>query len=79
MLTIKQILISTQGQLRQGYLKGSVSGVCINSRLVKPRNLFVAIKGEHHDSHRFIPQAIAQGAFPQFVERIRASYSEEQR
>lgn len=37
-------------------------GVSIDTRTIKPGNLFVAIKGEQFDGHDFIEQAIAKGA-----------------
>ena len=37
-------------------------GVSIDSRTLRPGELFVAIRGEHHDGHKFIPNAIANGA-----------------
>ena len=39
-----------------------VQGVCIDSRQAKPRQLFVAIRGESFDGHNFIKQAVEQGA-----------------
>lgn len=39
-----------------------LTGVCIDSRQVKPGNLFVAIRGEHFDGHDFIRDVVAQGA-----------------
>ncbi len=39
-----------------------ISGITIDSRQVKPGDAFIAITGEHHDGHDFIPSAIAQGA-----------------
>lgn len=33
-----------------------------NSKLVKPNDIFVAIKGEHYDGHTFINEAIQNGA-----------------
>ena len=39
-----------------------VSGVAYDSREVGPGDLFVALTGESTDGHRFVPQAIAQGA-----------------
>ena len=40
----------------------ALTGVSIDSRLVQPGNLFVAIKGERFDGHDFISEAMAQGA-----------------
>lgn len=39
-----------------------VCGITEDSREVKPNYIFVAIKGGVLDGHRFIPQAVAQGA-----------------
>lgn len=39
-----------------------LTGVCIDSRQVKPGNLFVALRGERFDGHDFIAEAVAQGA-----------------
>jgi UDP-N-acetylmuramoyl-tripeptide--D-alanyl-D-alanine ligase len=38
------------------------SGVSIDSRTIKPGDLFVAIKGEARDGHEFVAKALAQGA-----------------
>jgi UDP-N-acetylmuramoyl-tripeptide--D-alanyl-D-alanine ligase len=40
----------------------AVGGVAFNSREVGPGDLFVALKGEETDGHRFLDQAFAQGA-----------------
>ncbi|WP_028388181.1 UDP-N-acetylmuramoyl-tripeptide--D-alanyl-D-alanine ligase [Legionella fairfieldensis] len=39
-----------------------VTGVCIDSRKIKPGNLFVALRGETFDGHDFIKDAATQGA-----------------
>lgn len=39
-----------------------LSGICIDSRQVKPGSLFIAIQGERCDGHQFIPDVVAQGA-----------------
>lgn len=48
------------------------SGVGIDSRMVVPGELFVAVRGETHDGHRFVPAAIERGATGALVERGRA-------
>ncbi|MGX7896764.1 UDP-N-acetylmuramoyl-tripeptide--D-alanyl-D-alanine ligase [Tsuneonella sp. HG222] len=46
-----------------------VSGVEMDSRDVRPGDLFVALKGEATDGHRFIDKAIASGAAALLVDR----------
>jgi UDP-N-acetylmuramoyl-L-alanyl-D-glutamate--2,6-diaminopimelate ligase len=41
---------------------GSPPGLCIDSRLVRPGDCFIAIPGTKFDGHDFIPQALAAGA-----------------
>jgi UDP-N-acetylmuramoyl-L-alanyl-D-glutamate--2,6-diaminopimelate ligase len=47
-------------------IKGSkeveITGLCGNSKLVAPGNLFIAKKGKTHDGNRYIPEAISAGA-----------------
>lgn len=45
-----------------GSLEIEVSGVNIDSRVVKSGDLFVAVKGTQADGHAFIPKAVEQGA-----------------
>ncbi|MDF2867415.1 MAG: murF [Gammaproteobacteria bacterium] len=45
------------------------SGVSIDSRSIKPGELFVAIKGEHFDGYDFIAQAKSKGAIAVLVDR----------
>lgn len=40
----------------------NIHQVAYDSRGVKPGGLFVAVRGFKHDGHRFIPEAVAQGA-----------------
>lgn len=41
---------------------GLIRGVSIDSRTVQPGEMFVAIRGERYDGHRFIPAAAEKGA-----------------
>ena len=45
-----------------GSLETEVTGVNIDSRIVKPGDLFVAVKGTQADGHAFISKAVEQGA-----------------
>jgi UDP-N-acetylmuramoyl-tripeptide--D-alanyl-D-alanine ligase len=48
----------------------SLTGVCIDSRQVKPGNLFAAISGDRFDGHAFINDAVAHGAVAVLVSRL---------
>ncbi len=52
-----------------------VGGVCTDSRRVRPGDLFVAIPGINVDGHRFIAQAVAEGAAAVVGERAPAELS----
>ncbi|MCM3571178.1 UDP-N-acetylmuramoyl-tripeptide--D-alanyl-D-alanine ligase [Neobacillus mesonae] len=43
-----------------------ISGVTIDSRKIKPGNLFVPFKGEHVDGHKYVEEAIKKGAAAAF-------------
>ncbi|MEM1053123.1 MAG: UDP-N-acetylmuramoyl-tripeptide--D-alanyl-D-alanine ligase, partial [Pseudomonadota bacterium] len=45
------------------------SGVEMDSRDVRPGDLFIALKGEAMDGHKFIPAAFAKGAVAAIVDR----------
>jgi UDP-N-acetylmuramoyl-tripeptide--D-alanyl-D-alanine ligase len=46
-----------------------IHGAVVDSRLARPDCLFVALRGEHHDGHDYISQAIANGATVIIAER----------
>jgi UDP-N-acetylmuramoyl-L-alanyl-D-glutamate--2,6-diaminopimelate ligase len=50
------------GALFPGTADPVVTGLCYDSRRVKPGNLFFALRGLHADGHRFIAGAIERGA-----------------
>ena len=47
----------------------TASGVEMDSRDVRPGDLFVALSGESTDGHRFVEQAFSKGAAAALVER----------
>ncbi len=46
-----------------------LTGVSTDTRAVKPGELFVALKGDRHDAHDFVSQALDAGAAALLVER----------
>jgi UDP-N-acetylmuramoyl-tripeptide--D-alanyl-D-alanine ligase len=62
MFKVGEILSAIQGKLVGRAEDREFSGVCIDSRVVKPGQLFVALKGDRFDGHDFISQAFEAGA-----------------
>jgi UDP-N-acetylmuramoyl-tripeptide--D-alanyl-D-alanine ligase len=46
----------------------SATGVSIDTRTLKPGDLYIAIKGDTHDGHAFVAQAIEKGAVAAIVD-----------
>jgi UDP-N-acetylmuramoyl-L-alanyl-D-glutamate--2,6-diaminopimelate ligase len=53
----------------QGPLDLEITGIAYDSRKVVPGGLFVAVSGHRQDGHRFVGQALAQGAVAVAAER----------
>jgi UDP-N-acetylmuramoyl-L-alanyl-D-glutamate--2,6-diaminopimelate ligase len=66
MTTFKDLTITSVAQTIDATLSGngeaSVVDVTHDSRRAGPGSLFVAVRGELFDAHKFIPQVISQGA-----------------
>jgi len=60
-LKVSEIVAATGGRLVQGE-DGVVTGISIDTRTLKPGDLYVAIRGKRLDGHEFIPQALERGA-----------------
>ncbi|HEY2733896.1 MAG TPA: Mur ligase family protein, partial [Polyangiales bacterium] len=67
--TLEQIAACTGGRVVSANAQASIRGVVTDSRALKPGQLYVALRGEHHDGHRFLPPSAAQGAAAALVER----------
>ena len=50
------------GTLLRGDERQDVGGISTDSRTVQAGNMFVALRGERFDGHRFVPDAIQRGA-----------------
>ncbi|MBW2577169.1 MAG: UDP-N-acetylmuramoyl-tripeptide--D-alanyl-D-alanine ligase [Deltaproteobacteria bacterium] len=68
---VKDALRWTGGALVAGDVATALSGVSIDSRTVKPGELFFAIVGPSHDGHKFLENALGRGASALIVERGR--------
>lgn len=62
LFSLREIESLTGGELLQTGRTDSVSGVVIDSRMIRPGDLFVALPGERHDGHSFVAAAAAAGA-----------------
>ncbi len=52
-----------------------ISQISTDSRDIKSGSVFIAIKGEVFDGHRFVVSAIAQGAVCAVVSDVREEYA----
>jgi len=62
MFRVDELLEATQGKLIQGKKYITARGISIDSRTIKPKEAFIAIKGNNFDGHDFIDEAIKKGA-----------------
>lgn len=68
-LTFADIAAATGGRLSGRASSEAVGGISIDSRTLSGGDLFVAIRGERFDGHRFLEQAFARGASAALVDR----------
>ena len=68
-LSLQTILDDSKGALRQGRPGRLIRGLTTDSRLVKPGELFVALRGDRFDGHDFVTQYAQQGADGAIVDR----------
>jgi MurE/MurF fusion protein len=59
------------GADRVGALPASILGISIDSRTIQPGELYVAIKGDVHDGHAFVVQALEKGAAAALVAKAK--------
>lgn len=69
-ITIKEILDSCNGKFigAEEKLNTKVTSIVTDSRQAKENSMFVAIKGEKVDGHKFVPMTYSQGSVCALVE-----------
>lgn len=67
--TADELLKATGGRLH-GQVTKPLTAVSIDSRAIKPGDVFIAIKGERHDGHNFVASALKAGASLAVVSRV---------
>src|SRR2546430_9174498 len=68
-MSVKEVVDATRGRLLSGPYDVTFPRLFTDSREVKAGGLFVALRGEQHDGHVFITQAIERGAAGSLCER----------
>lgn len=68
-LSIAEIVLATKGKLNGLQPDLVVKSICTDTRLLKPGDFYVALKGPNFDGHDFIGEARAKGAIGAMVSR----------
>jgi UDP-N-acetylmuramoyl-tripeptide--D-alanyl-D-alanine ligase len=61
-LELVDVLQATGGELVRLGARTTFAGVTTDSRTIEPGELFVAVRGETHDGHAFLADAVVRGA-----------------
>jgi UDP-N-acetylmuramoyl-tripeptide--D-alanyl-D-alanine ligase len=69
MFSVKELLQATGGRLLKGKPAFEVRGVSIDSRTIRPGELFVALKGDRFDGHDFLSDVFKKGACGAIVDQ----------
>jgi UDP-N-acetylmuramyl pentapeptide synthase len=60
--TVATLIEATGGRLLQGNPDRPIGGISTDTRAIRAGDCFVALRGERHDAHDFIPKALESGA-----------------
>jgi UDP-N-acetylmuramoyl-L-alanyl-D-glutamate--2,6-diaminopimelate ligase len=67
-ISFAELAAAVPGADVRGQAAANVTGVCYDSRLVQPGDLFAALRGADFDGHRFVAEAETRGAAALLVE-----------
>ena len=70
-IRLSEVAEGTEGVLLRGDANAVVDSFSIDTRTLKPGDLFFALVGPNHDGHRFVPEAIRKGAAAVVIARGR--------
>jgi UDP-N-acetylmuramoyl-tripeptide--D-alanyl-D-alanine ligase len=70
--SLKFIAAACTGERRSGSPETEIRRVCTDSRQAQPGDLFIAIPGERHDAHAFLPEVMKKGTTAFLVEKAKA-------
>jgi UDP-N-acetylmuramoyl-L-alanyl-D-glutamate--2,6-diaminopimelate ligase len=73
---LKDIVYKVSLTSTYGDMDVEVSGICFDSRQVKPGFLFIAVKGTVTDGHDYLVKAVEEGAVAILCERLPESIDE---
>ena len=62
-LSFSELARVVDGRIVGGSATVLIDGVSIDSRVLRPGDLFVAIRGDRFDGHRFVKEAFVAGGF----------------
>ncbi|MBF7020645.1 UDP-N-acetylmuramoyl-tripeptide--D-alanyl-D-alanine ligase [Staphylococcus sp. 18_1_E_LY] len=68
-VTLKQIQEWIDCEIDEQFLNQSIAGVTIDSRQIDSKMLFIPFKGENVDGHKFVKQALNDGAGASFYQK----------
>ena len=71
--TLSDILKATGGELLSGDPLQGFENIGIDSRDIRPRDVFVAIAGDIHDGHTFVDDVVQQGVSGLVVNREKSA------
>jgi UDP-N-acetylmuramoyl-tripeptide--D-alanyl-D-alanine ligase len=72
--TSQDLAAATLGRVATPF---AAEGISINSRKLYPGDLYIAIRGENHDGHDFVADALSRGAVGAVVSKIPAGVAED--
>ncbi|MBU0547477.1 MAG: UDP-N-acetylmuramoyl-tripeptide--D-alanyl-D-alanine ligase [Candidatus Omnitrophica bacterium] len=69
MFTVDEIIKATRGKFIQGNLQDKLKDISTDSRGLRSKEAFLALRGNNFDGHNFIPAALKSGASCVIVEK----------